>query len=165
LPEGNSINLRDLGLPQIIHDLDEKSAELIYDELKFRKGPGKGKGKGKGGFDNHIEGKEPTPKQKEYVEFAKKFAKEFIGIDIHVRFIKASVKYSAEFGGNTLTYIVNKLPKNFFDEITEENTNLLIHELGHHDGVHTDMSYHRLLTKLGAKSTMMALKKPSFFSL
>jgi predicted metal-dependent peptidase len=68
LPEGNSIDLRDLGLPQIIHDLDEKSAELIYDELKFRKGPGKGKGKGKGGFDNHIEGKEPTPKQKRKME-------------------------------------------------------------------------------------------------
>jgi hypothetical protein len=107
---------------------------------------------------------EPTPKQKIFADFAKKFAKEFIGINISVHFIKAQVKDGAYFGGNELEFIINKLPKNFFDEITEENINLLIHELGHHAGLHTDMSYHRLLTKLGAKGIMMALKKPSFFS-
>jgi len=107
---------------------------------------------------------EPTPEQERFAKFAKKVAKEYLGIDLTVRFMKANVSDCAYFGSNELLYIVNKLPKDYFDEINERNLNDLLHELGHKAGNHPDHAYHQLLTRLGARLIMRAKKDPSYFN-
>jgi hypothetical protein len=48
--------------------------------------------------------------------------------------------------------------------IGEDQLDLLIHEYGHHYcGDHLAADFHRALTRLGAKMTMLAVKKPSAF--
>ena len=105
----------------------------------------------------------PTQEQQKFAHFVKKVAKEFLGIDIIVKFMKAPVQDGAYFDGVVLIFIVNRLPKDFFDGITEENQNLMIHELGHKSGNHTEHAYHQLLTRLAAQLIIRAIKDPSFF--
>ena len=57
------------------------------------------------------------------------------------------------------------MQKDFFDEITSENLNLIIHELGHENGLHVESSYHQLLSELGAKLIIKALINPEYFEL
>jgi len=66
LPDGNEVEI----YGQVIKDLDKKSVEMIFDELKLKgQGQGKGKGKGKGdGWDKHIEGENLTPEEKRKIE-------------------------------------------------------------------------------------------------
>jgi hypothetical protein len=40
---------------------------------------------------------------------------------------------------------------------------IILHELGHYAGNHTETSYHELITKMGADLIEKALKKPEFF--
>ena len=105
----------------------------------------------------------PTQEQQKFARFVKKVAKEFLGMNIIVKFMKAPVKDGAYFDGVVLTFIVNRLPKDFFNSITEENQNLMIHELGHKAGNHTEHAYHQLLTKLASQLIIRAIKDPSFF--
>lgn len=105
----------------------------------------------------------PTQEQQKFAHFVKKVAKEFLGIDIIVKFMKAPVQDGAYFDGMRLTFIVNRLPKDFFNGITEENQNLMIHELGHKAGNHTEHAYHQLLTRLASQLILRAIKNPSFF--
>jgi len=107
----------------------------------------------------------PTNDMIRFATFAKKVAKEFFNINISVSFVKTKVRVdaAAEYGGRNLEFIVNMLPKDFFVGITNSNINLLIHELGHEKGHHTQAKYHKALTKLGAGLTLKALEEPEFF--
>lgn len=108
----------------------------------------------------------PNEKEKLVGEYAKRIAKRCLGIDIKVEFFsdRNPKAAGARFGGNTLYFNKGKLGKRFFEEaISEETTGLIVHEIGHHDGNHTEMSYHKLLTKLAGKLTMLALNEPEFF--
>jgi len=110
----------------------------------------------------------PNNKENLVAEYAKRLAKRFLGIDIRVDFYsdRNPKAKAARFGGNTLYFNKSKLGKRFFEEaISEETTDLIVHELGHLEGNHTDMSYHNLLTKLAGKLTMLALKEPQFFDI
>ena len=108
----------------------------------------------------------PNDKEKLVAEYAKRIAKRCLGIDIKVEFFndrnpKAS---GARFGGNTLYFNKGKLGKRFFEvTVSEQTTDLIVHEIGHLDGNHTEKAYHQLLTKLAGKLTMLALEEPEFF--
>jgi len=107
----------------------------------------------------------PNQKQTEVADYAKRIAKRLLGFDIGVSFVKGGYNMvSAQYGNRHLTFNVSRLNGNFFENpISEETTDLILHELGHEDGNHTEESYHRLITKLGAKLTMLALQESSFF--
>ncbi|MCJ7817171.1 MAG: hypothetical protein MUP55_04910 [Candidatus Aenigmarchaeota archaeon] len=47
--------------------------------------------------------------------------------------------------------------------MNDEVLALIIHELAHQFGHHTEMKYHEAICELGARLTMIALKEPSFF--
>jgi hypothetical protein len=105
-----------------------------------------------------------TPGQEKIKNLAIKIAKEFLGIDIRVDFYNdREISNSAEYGGRTLSFNLGRLPKDFFDKVTWENLDLVIHELGHEKGMHTEMEYHKCITKLSGKLILKALKDPSFF--
>lgn len=107
----------------------------------------------------------PNQKQIDFGDYAKRIAKRLLGFDIGVSFVEGGYNMvTAQYGTRHLTCNVSRLNGNFFENpISEETTDLIIHELGHEDGNHTEESYHRLITKLGAKLTMLALKEPEFF--
>lgn len=115
---------------------------------------------------------ELTPDQLKVAAFAKRVAKEMLGIDITVGFYEspdATVKadYSAE--GRKLRFNVahfdsiDWLPAN--GRVRQDMLDLIIHELGHSAGWHYEHSYHECITKLGAKLTIQALEEPEWFKL
>jgi len=107
----------------------------------------------------------PTLEMDKVAAMAKKIAKRLLGINLDVRFIKSPDAYeAANFGYNTLTFNVSKLGKKFFDRIvSQEIIDLILHELGHYAGRHTETSYHKLLTKMAGQLVMVALTEPTFF--
>jgi len=109
----------------------------------------------------------PTPEMEKVAALAKKIAKRVLGINLKVKFVKSPDTYeAADFGYNTLTFNVSKLGKKFFDEIvSEEIIDLILHELGHSAGSHTEMSYHKLLTRMAGQLVMIALNEPDFFKI
>jgi hypothetical protein len=67
-----------------------------------------------------------------------------------------------------LTLNLAKLGHGWFDAFPanlQEVIDLMIHEFGHHDcSDHLSEDYYRALTRLGAKSTLLALTNPGVFS-
>ena len=108
---------------------------------------------------------EPDEKQKQTADYARRIAKRFLGFDIAVRFVKGGENMvAAQYGNRTMTFNVSQCGKDFFKEpISVRTSSIVIHELGHSAGQHTENSYHELLTKLGAELIMLALKEPKFF--
>lgn len=114
---------------------------------------------------------EPLTKGMEMVEkLAKKIAKLTIGRDwqssIEVSFIECDTANTpdATFGMDGLTFYVTALGENWFnDPLDYKVIKLIIHELGHDGGHHTEAGYHKTLTKIGAKLTLEALNNPEFF--
>lgn len=109
---------------------------------------------------------EPTEDMRRVAELAKKIAKRILGIGIGVRFVKHSQMVTAQFDrmGNTLTFNTAKLGNRFFAEpVSVPVLDLLMHELGHNGGSHTESGYHETMSKLGAELTIIALRDPLFF--
>ena len=69
----------------------------------------------------------------------------------------------AQYGGRHLTFNVSRLNGFFNEPLHHRTLDLILHELGHEAGHHIEESYHKLITELGAKLTMLALKEPDFF--
>jgi len=99
--------------------------------------------------------------------YAKRIADRILGIKVDVKFIKANgastiADYDRE--NKILRFNVGRLPSNFFDKpISSRTTDLIIHEIAHEEGTHTDRTYLDLCTRLGAELTMLALREPKFF--
>ena len=107
----------------------------------------------------------PTPEMYKVAILAKKIAKRLLGINLEVQFVKSpDTQEAADFGYNTLTFNVSKLGRKFFDKIfSEEIIDIILHELGHYAGRHTEISYHKLLTKMAGQLVMIAIDEPTFF--
>jgi len=107
----------------------------------------------------------PNEKQQRVAEFAKKIARRLMEIEIGISFVEGGYSMvAAQYGDRRLTFNVSKLNNGFFDEpVSERTLNLILHELGHEAGHHTEEGYHKMITELGAKLTMLALEEPSFF--
>lgn len=107
---------------------------------------------------------EPNDAQSRYAEFLKKVAKEYLGVDLTVKFIKAGLMSpAADYGGRTVRFNISKLGNGFFDKINWQNLSLSIHELSHECGGHIEHGYHSAMTKLGAQLIIKALEEPEFF--
>ena len=73
---------------------------------------------------------------------------------------------AAQFGSNELTFNIAKLGNKFFDKpVSEITTDLILHELGHHAGNHTEEGYHSLITKMAGELVILALEEPEFFEI
>ena len=110
--------------------------------------------------------KDITTEQKAFANFAKKVAKEFLHVNIDVIFVSCKgVPTVADYGNRTLRFNVghSQLHNGFFDKLTYENIDLLLHELGHEEGNHTEHNYHKCITEMAGKLVMKAIQDPDFF--
>lgn len=109
---------------------------------------------------------EPDENMMRVSKIARAIMKRVYDIDIFVDFVdcgKANTP-GATYGGGCLTFYTKKLGKGFFAvPLSARVINLIIHELGHEHGHHTEKAYHEALTKLGAELTMIALEEPEWF--
>lgn len=97
---------------------------------------------------------------------AQKIAQKFMGINISVVFLESpSASVVADYGNRILRFNVSKVPSGFFDNPIEnpEVYDLLLHELGHHNGNHTEKGYHQLITKLAGELIVEAQQNKAFF--
>lgn len=105
------------------------------------------------------------------VSLSKRLAKDYGRYDLTVEFIKErAISAAASFGGNTLTFNLARLGKDFFmpDEsgyVKQNTMDLILHELGHKGGNHTEHSYHDYLTGLGAWAIKKAITNGNYFKL
>jgi len=105
---------------------------------------------------------EPTRQMSEVAMLAKKIANLCLGVKITVLFYKSDATCLAEYGNRTLSFNVKRLGQKFFN--TPLNTlSLILHELGHEKGHHTEASYHRAITDMGERLVIEALENPKFF--
>ena len=110
---------------------------------------------------------EPNEQQKLVAEYAKRIAKQLLHIDIMVDFIRdREIRFAAQYGHKLLIFNVDKLDKHFFEHtVTWQTTDLILHELGHNAGNHTEKGYHQLITKMAGQLVMIALEEPEFFKI
>ena len=108
---------------------------------------------------------EPNEDMLAVARLAKMVASECFSIDIAVRFIYSKEATTlAQYGGRTLIFNVGRLGEKFFKPRLDEHIiNLIVHELGHEFGMHTEISYQDAITKLAGRLTMLALEKPNLF--
>ena len=95
---------------------------------------------------------------------AQSIAKKFQHHTIKVRFLAWDGSRRAQYGDRTLTFNVRCCGEGFF-KIPFNNITLalIIHEIAHECGNHTEHSYHREITRLGAEMVITALYEPKFF--
>jgi hypothetical protein len=107
--------------------------------------------------------RELTDEQIRFADYAKMLARELLGIRIGVDFCRApKATCSAQFGNLRLTVNLSRIPSSLFTDL-EGMTDLILHEIGHYGGNHTEHSYHETLTRMGAKLLILALEKPELF--
>jgi len=106
----------------------------------------------------------PTPELEAFSNFAKRVAKEYLNINIDVNYVKSNHwSKGAEYGSRTVTFNLTKLGNSFFKDINWRNIKLLVHEIAHEKGHHTEHKYHDCITTLTGKLVIRALDEPSFF--
>jgi len=108
---------------------------------------------------------EPTEDMLRVLELAKRIAKRTLGINIVVEFIEMPDSAGiAWYGNRTLKFTVNLLPQDWFADPTAAKViDLIIHELGHEHGTHTERAYLDTLTRIGGELVSIALNEPEFF--
>jgi hypothetical protein len=106
-----------------------------------------------------------TPMMELVGDYAKRVAKRLLGFEIDVQFVRLPhAAFAAQYGNRKLTFMTNMLGKRFFESgISEETTDLIIHELAHEYGYHTEKAYQDAITRIGAQLVMIALDEPDFF--
>lgn len=76
---------------------------------------------------------QPTEKMLKYAQIVKVIARDVIGKDITVSFVRSEATHSAWYGINDLTYNLKYLSggEKFFDQFSAEGWGLIVHELSH----------------------------------
>jgi len=113
---------------------------------------------------NLIPESEWTDEMQRFAYLAKTMGRELLDTTPRVDFVRdLGWRFGAVYGQGVLTVNLSRLGRAFFDGM-EGQLDLLIHEYGHHYcGDHLSDDFYRALTKLGARMTMLALKKPECF--
>ena len=106
---------------------------------------------------------DPNEEQLVIAEYAKKLANKLLNININVNFVSERDMVAAQYGNNLLTFNIAKLGKEFFKKKLE-TTGLILHEIAHHKGNHTEHIYHETLTQMAQDLLLIALREPNFFS-
>lgn len=97
-------------------------------------------------------------------KLAKKIAKKCLNIDIHVSFAKWD-GVSAQYGDKCLSFNVKSLGKTFFDPpLSSRTLDIILHELGHEHGNHTEKTYHEAITKMASELILVAIENQEFFN-
>ena len=114
---------------------------------------------------HYVDAKPIKPNEEQLIvaDYAKKLASRLLNISINVQFVSHRDMVAAEFGSLQLTFNVAKLGKKFFENKLE-TTGLILHEIAHYKGNHTEHSYHECLTKMAQDLVILALNEPRFFN-
>ena len=109
---------------------------------------------------------EPDENMETFAVFAKALARESMGVEINVAFLK-QFNAAAAYGNRRLTFNVSNLGRDWFAApLREDQLDLLIHEFGHqYSGNHLSRDFSDALTKLGAKIALLASKDPGLLDL
>lgn len=106
---------------------------------------------------------EPDSNMEAVAQLVKKIAKRCLGVEVAVSFAKWE-GVAAQYGDRTLTFNVGVLGRKFFEPIVDARIiDLVVHELGHERGSHTEASYHESITAMTGQLVMLALREPNFF--
>lgn len=106
---------------------------------------------------------EPDENMQRVGEYAKRLARRLLDIDIKVVFLKSSKATAvADFGDCTLRFNVSHL-NGYFQRPLVETTGLILHEIAHYKGHHTEETYHECLTDMAQALVKIALEEPGFF--
>jgi len=105
----------------------------------------------------------PDENMEKIADFCKQVAFIVFNKKIQVRFAKWDSTLRAEYGDDVLTFNVEACGPRLFDTLSVNLLKLIIHEIGHEYGNHTEHSYHEALCTLGAKLVRVALDNPEFF--
>jgi len=110
---------------------------------------------------------EPNEAMIKVAELAKKIAQRFLNISLKTAFLsspQATTAASYNPATKTLTFNVAKLGTLFFiPPANPKVLSLILHELGHENGLHTESSYHETITDLAGKLVITAINEPEFF--
>jgi len=108
---------------------------------------------------------EPNADMLAVARLAKKIAERLMGIQINVGFVNCKEATNcAQYGSRTLTFNVGRLGVSWFKPRLDEHIiDLIVHELGHEHGMHTEIGYQDAITALAGRLTVLALKEPKFF--
>ena len=107
---------------------------------------------------------QPTEAMKRFRTLCQKIGREFLGFDIEVKFMKApEANVMADYGGRVLRFNVSKLSKTYFDKVTKANMNLVVHEIPHEYGWHTDKNYLNGVTRLAGFLIIKMRDEPDYF--
>jgi len=115
---------------------------------------------------------QPTDQMKRVIEFSRTVAEKLMAVNLRVTILEGESIIGADYGGSGSTghlrYNLTSLGHSFFDDFPsnqERVLSLLIHEFGHHySSDHLSAEYHRALSDLGAKLTLMAINEPEVFT-
>jgi hypothetical protein len=104
------------------------------------------------------------------VMFIERVAPLLIGKNVNVNFVELESSYARAYCGwdGAITFVVNQLPEHFFDEMTAELVELIIHELAHvkpNDGEPHGLIWKDEVQRLFGLTVMLALRKPELFNL
>jgi len=114
-------------------------------------------------FADDVESIEKDDNMIEVIALTKKIAKRCLGIEVFVQFAKWT-GCAAQYGHRTLTFNVKRLGRRFFDPpVNARVIDLILHELAHEKGFHTEASYLKCLSKMAGELVIIALKEPEFF--
>lgn len=106
---------------------------------------------------------DPDKNMLEVAELAKKIAKKCLNIDIKVSFANWD-GVAAQYGDRILTFNVSVLGKSFFNpSLSADTIDIIIHEIAHEKGQHTEKLYLETITDIAGKLVMIALEDPKFF--
>ncbi len=119
-------------------------------------------GKGIASYTHYLE---PDKSMLRVADFVNRIALRWAGISVTVSFIESDATQLASYNDGVLTFNVSRLDKGIFKRLNGRLLELIIHELAHHYGMHTEKEYHSAMEKLGAEMVMIALNEPSFFKI
>ena len=96
---------------------------------------------------------------------AKMIAHRCLDITIKVKFVACKEANTlAQYGDRTLTFNVSQLGEQWFKpRLDAIIIDLIIHELGHEYGWHTETRYQDAITKIAGRLTILALEEPKVF--
>jgi len=109
---------------------------------------------------------EPTPGMDAVTELVKKIADDCLGIEVDVRYVESDAGVYADYSSESgwLTFNVTAVGSKWFDRLSPKMISTIVHELAHHNGMHTERSYLDTITDMTGMLVVRALDQPLYFT-